>query len=173
MNKSPSQNWSQMVLSLSKEVIIYQVNMKQSREDISFQTFLDSFLYLVHLKENYGNSWNVLYIVAELGKGTPPPAGQNWIPVSTALRWKAAAEKTDLCKRLLAHSTATALGSCPEVLLHQRRWAVRYRETGILHCTESCHSPAQHSEQWPCLWSRKQGAMRPNCSTHATDSSIF
>ncbi|RMC18488.1 hypothetical protein DUI87_04377 [Hirundo rustica rustica] len=28
----------------------------------------------IHLKD-YGNTWNVLYIVAERGKGTPPPAG--------------------------------------------------------------------------------------------------
>ncbi|KAF4796784.1 DnaJ subfamily C member 10 [Turdus rufiventris] len=37
---------------------------------------------VVGVKEDYGNTCNVIHIVAELGKGTPPSAGQNWIPVS-------------------------------------------------------------------------------------------
>lgn len=54
----------------------------------------------------------MFYIVAELGKDTPAPAGQNWIPVSHSIVVNSSCRKTELCKRLFAHCTATALGSC-------------------------------------------------------------
>lgn len=42
-----------------------------------------------------------------------------------------------------------------------------------LHTLDSPAQQSLHCEQWPCLSSRKWGAVRPNCSTHGTDSSIF
>lgn len=45
--------------------------MKQSRHTINFQTSLDFFLYIVNLREDYGNTWrfflrNVLYLFGRI-----------------------------------------------------------------------------------------------------------
>lgn len=166
-----------MILSLSKEVTIYQ--LMWNNQDKTF-IFRPPWIFSLssQLKRRL---WKYLECIPPLGRTGQRYTTICWTKLDPCLTqhcgWKAAAEKTELCERLFAHSTATALGSCPEVLLHQRRQASSYRDrTGSLPCKQSWDSPAQqsvHREQWPCLSSRKWGAVTPSCSTHGTDSSIF
>lgn len=128
-----------MILSLSKEVTIYQINVKPPREDICFQTFLDFYFNLVHLKENYGNTWNVLYICGRTGQRYTTTC---WTELDPCL--------TLHCGEKQLQGRQNCVKSYLHILLPLSwGWAVRYRDRHLtLHtklALSSTASPAASS----------------------------